>query len=96
MIHIYIYDISSLRVKLEGALKSSRPNNEKNEFIISKLFLFYNIISLKIMSVHFAVVNLLPVMWLVQLQQKFCQKCVTDTHTHTHTHTHGHTAVSSV
>ena len=33
--------------KYEGCLKSSRPNNEKNEFIISKLFLFFNIISLK-------------------------------------------------
>jgi len=31
----------------EGCLKSSRPNNEINEFIISKLFLFFNIISLK-------------------------------------------------
>jgi len=31
----------------EGGLISSRPNNEKNEFIISKLFLFFNIISLK-------------------------------------------------
>jgi hypothetical protein len=28
-------------------LKSSQPNNEKKEFIISKLFLFFNIISLK-------------------------------------------------
>ena len=31
----------------EGALKSSRPNNKKNEFIISKLFLFFNVISFK-------------------------------------------------
>jgi hypothetical protein len=31
----------------EGALKSSWPNNEKNEFIISKLLLFFNIIPLK-------------------------------------------------
>jgi hypothetical protein len=32
---------------LEGGQKSSRPNNEKNEFIILKLFLFFSIISLK-------------------------------------------------
>jgi hypothetical protein len=31
----------------ESALKSSRPNSEKTEFIISKLFLFFNTISLK-------------------------------------------------
>jgi len=31
----------------EGGLKISRPKNEKNECIISKLFLFFNIISLK-------------------------------------------------
>jgi len=31
----------------ESGLKSSRPNNKKNKFIISKLFLFFNIISLK-------------------------------------------------
>jgi len=31
----------------EGGLNSSRPNNEKNEFIILNLFLFFNIISLK-------------------------------------------------
>jgi hypothetical protein len=29
----------------EGALKSSRPKNERNESIISKLFLFFNIIT---------------------------------------------------
>jgi len=32
----------------EGALKSSWPKNEKKEIIISKLFLFFNIISFKV------------------------------------------------
>jgi len=38
----------SVFLTYEGRLKSSRPNNEKNEFIISKLLLFFNIIFLKI------------------------------------------------
>jgi hypothetical protein len=43
----YLQIVQNTRKKYEGALKSSRRNNEKNEFIISKLFLFFNIIFLK-------------------------------------------------
>jgi len=49
--HVVITDYGKLkcvmfRYPYEGALKSSQPNNKKMEFTISKLFLFFNIISL--------------------------------------------------
>jgi hypothetical protein len=45
----YTYDLKNWNIPMdyEGGLKSSQLNNKKNEFIISKLFLFFNIISLK-------------------------------------------------